>query len=67
MIVSCYYVIFVIPQHILIVLAWEGKCRKEIGTVEDVDLVTRDRPILEFSAQWLMKDKITELRLIVVL
>ena len=67
MIVSCYYAIFVIPQRILIVLAWEGKCRKEIGTVEDVDLVMKDHPILEFSAPWLMKDKITELRLIIVL
>jgi hypothetical protein len=26
----------------------------------------KDRPILEFSAQWLMKDKITELLIIVL-
>jgi hypothetical protein len=47
MIVSCYYVIFVIPQHILIVLAWEEKYLKETGTVEDVDSVVRSHHILE--------------------
>jgi hypothetical protein len=46
-IVSCYSVIFVIPQHILIVLAWEEKYLKEIGTVEDVDLLARDHRIPE--------------------
>jgi hypothetical protein len=40
-------VIFVIPQHILIVLAWEEKYLKEIGTVEDVDLLARDHRIPE--------------------
>ena len=46
-IVSCYSVIFVIPQHILIVLAWEEKYLKEIGIVEDVDSVARDHRMLE--------------------
>jgi hypothetical protein len=67
MIVSCYYVTFVIPQHIHIVLAWEEKYLKETGTVEDVDSVMRDHHILEFSVQWLMKDKLTEIMSIVVL
>jgi hypothetical protein len=40
-------VIFVIPQHILIVLAWEEKYLKEIGTVEDVDSLARGHHILE--------------------